>query len=105
MPGYGGAPMGPMMGEPSKGLAIAALVCGILAIPGACCCYSSIPLGIAACIMGPIAMSKAKASPTTHGGRNMAMAGLICGIVGLVLTIFAVVFHVSTALMDEVQHH
>jgi hypothetical protein len=94
-----------MMTNPSSGLAIAAMVCGILAIPGACCCYSSIPLGIAACIMGPIAMSKAKASPQTHGGRNMALAGLICGIVGLVLTIIAVAFHMSTALMDEVQHH
>ena len=94
-----------MMGETSKGLAIAALVCGILAIPGACCCYSSIPLGIAACIMGPIAMGKAKSSPMTHGGRGMAMAGLICGIVGLVFTVLAVIFHVSKAVMDQVQHH
>jgi hypothetical protein len=71
--------MGPMMTEPSNGLAIGALVVGILAIPGACCCYSSIPLGIAAIIMGIIAMNKAKDSPHTHGGRGMAIGGLFVG--------------------------
>jgi hypothetical protein len=97
--------MGPMMGQqPSSGLAIGALVTGILAIPGACCCYSSVPLGIAAIVMGVIAMNKAKASPQTHGGKGMAIGGLVCGIVALAFTVLALVLHMGTAMMDQLNH-
>lgn len=96
--------MGPMMNEPSNGLAIGALVVGILAIPGACCCYSSIPLGIAAIVMGIMAMNKAKESPHTHGGRGMAMGGLVCGIIGLVMTILAFALGMGMQVMQELQN-
>ncbi len=93
-----------MMNEPSNGLAIGALVVGILAIPGACCCYSSIPLGIAAIIMGVIAMNKAKVSPETHGGRGMAIGGLVCGIVGLGFTILAIILGMGMSVMEQLQN-
>ena len=93
-----------MMSEPSNGLAIGALVVGILAIPGACCCYSSIPLGIAAIIMGVIAMNKAKGSPETHGGRGMASGGLVCGIVALAFTILAVILGMGMSMMEQLQN-
>jgi hypothetical protein len=93
-----------MTPEPSSGLAIGALVTGILAIPGACCCYSSVPLGISAIIMGVIAMNKAKESPLTHGGRGMAIAGLSCGIVALLFTILVIALGVGMRMMDELQH-
>jgi hypothetical protein len=96
--------MGPMMTEPSNGLAIGALVTGILAIPGACCCYSSVPLGIAAIIMGIIAMNKAKMSPETHGGRGMALGGLVCGIIGLGFTILAIVLGMGMSMMEQLQN-
>jgi Domain of unknown function (DUF4190) len=96
--------MGPMMTEPSNGLAIGALVVGILAIPGACCCYSSIPLGIAAIIMGILAMNKAKESPQTHGGRGLALGGLICGIVGLVMTIIVLILGVGMSMVEQLKN-
>jgi uncharacterized membrane protein HdeD (DUF308 family) len=97
--------MGPMMmGEPSNGLAIGALVVGILAIPGACCCYSSIPLGIAAIIMGVIAMNKAKESPHTHGGKGLALGGLVCGIIGLVMTLAVFALGMGMSMMERFQH-
>ena len=74
--------------EPSKGLAVGSLVVGILSIPGSCCCsVLSIPLAIAAIVMGVIAMSKAKASPMTHGGNGMAIAGISCGVAGIAAAI------------------
>jgi len=87
--GYGGPPMGPMMmPEPQKGLAIASLVCGILAIPTTCCCSAlSLPLAVAAVVMGGIAISKANRSPQTHGGKGMAVGGLVTGICGVVFAI------------------
>lgn len=89
-------PMGPMPGGQSKGLAIAALVCGILAIPLFCCCGGGIPFGIAGAVMGGIAMSKAKSSPETHGGGGMALAGLICGSIGAVLSIVYLILYGAT---------
>jgi uncharacterized membrane protein HdeD (DUF308 family) len=97
--------MGPMMTpEPSIGLAVGALVCGIFSIPGACCCYSSVPFGIAAIVMGIIAMQKAKNSPMTHGGRGMAIAGLVCGIIGFTMTFVLVALGMSMRMMEAMQH-
>lgn len=107
-PGMGGPqfppPMGPMMPQPSSGLAIGALVCGIISIPGACCCYSSVPFGIAAIIMGIIAMQKAKNTPQTHGGRGMALGGLVCGIVGFSLTFVMFALGMSMQAMQAIQN-
>jgi hypothetical protein len=97
--------MGPMMGpEPSSGLAVASLVLGILAIPGACCCYSSVPFGIASIVTGFIAMNRAKLSPEAHGGRGMALAGVICGIIGLAFTVVVVLMGAGMRLMQELGH-
>ena len=93
-----------MMNEPSNGLAIGALVVGILAIPGACCCYSSVPLGIAAIVMGIIAMNKAKMSPETHGGRGMALGGLVCGSIGLAFTILAIILGMGMSFVEQLQN-
>jgi hypothetical protein len=92
-----------MGGEPSTGLALGAMITGILAIPGACCCYSSVPLGVAAIVMGVIAMNKAKTSPMAHGGRGMALAGLICGVVGLAFTLIVLFMGFGMQLMEELQ--
>jgi hypothetical protein len=79
-------PMGPM-GQ-SQGLATAALICGILALPcGFCCAGLGLPLGIAAIVMGGIAMSRANAQPELYGGKGMAIGGLACGIGGLLFGI------------------
>lgn len=99
--GFGGPPMGPTMGEPSKGLAIGALVLGILSIPGACCCYSSIPLGISAIVIGVIALGKVKESPHMYAGGGMARGGLICGIIGIVLTMVAVLFGIGASMLQQ----
>ena len=62
------------------------------------------PFGIAAIVMGVIAMSKAKMSPGTHGGRGMALAGLVCGIVGLAVTLVLMVMGLSMQLFESLNH-
>ena len=71
---------------PTSGKAIASMVLGICSIP-TCLCY-----GVPALICGALAISfwsQAQAQITTgqRGGASegMAKAGLICGIVGVVL--------------------
>ena len=92
------------MGPTSNGLAIAALVCGILSILSTCCCaLLSLPLALAACVMGGIAMSKVKANPAVYGGRGMALGGLICGIVGILMSIAFLALGMGQALIDQYQ--
>ena len=77
-PAYGGSP----------GLAIAALVCGILAF--------CIPLlGIVAVIMGVMFLSQTRDG---RPGRGMAMAGTICGGFGLVINLLLVIAILLPAL-------
>jgi len=97
--------MGPGFAPPSSnGLAIAALVCGILALPTTCCCsILSLPLAIAACVLGGIAMSKIKAQPMVYGGKGMALGGLICGIVGILMSISFLALGMGQALVDQYQ--
>jgi len=65
-------------GQQKKGLAIVALVAGILGflIPG---------MGIIGIVFAAIAKSKIKKDPENYGGKGMAAAGLVCGIIATVL--------------------
>ena len=70
--------------EKPKGLATAALILGIVGcIPCLQVC------GIAAIILGVIALSNVKAG--TAGGAGMAKAGIILGVVGIVLAVLLTV--------------
>jgi hypothetical protein len=76
-----------MNGEkPKKGLAITSLVLGILSI--GCLFFVA---GIPAIITGAIARKRAGQSPEQYGGAGLALAGLILGCVGTVLTVVALV--------------
>lgn len=97
--GYGGPP------ESSNGLAVGSLICGIFALPTTCCCsIASFPFAIAAIIMGVIAMSKAKSEPQVYGGgKNMAIAGLACGALAIVMAIALLALGMGQALIEQYQ--
>lgn len=78
----------------SKGMAIAALVCGILGIiggfiPGVS--YFTLVLAIVGIVLGVIARKKG------GEGKGMATAGMVCGIVGVSLTVLAIICVACTA--------
>lgn len=60
-----------------KGLAIASMVLGIVAIVLFCIPYVCIPAGIVAIILGGVSLA------TKKGGKGMAIAGLVCAIIGI----------------------
>lgn len=93
-PGYGapggypppGGGFAPPPAKQSNGIAIAALVCGIITIVS--CIF---PLGVVAVILGFVGLSKAK--NLNGSGRGLAIGGIITGIVGLIsglILVFAV---------------
>lgn len=86
----------PGEGSGSDGWSIAAFVFGILAIL-TCCCY-----GISGIVFGIVAIVLACISKSQNGGRmpGLALAGLICGIVGAVLGLLYLGFIVLSILID-----
>ncbi|MFJ2260466.1 DUF4190 domain-containing protein [Streptomyces sp. NPDC087844] len=87
-PGYGwpGMPTGP-----SNGLGTASLVLGIVAAVGFCLWPVALVCGILALVFGGIGRARARRGQATNAGH--ALAGIICGAVGVALGIaFLVVF-------------
>ncbi|MCY7376645.1 MAG: DUF4190 domain-containing protein [Pyrinomonadaceae bacterium] len=66
------------------------LVLGILSIV-LFCCYGGFPFGIAAMITGYLGYQNTNNDPQQYGGRGMAIAGMVLGIIGflgLIMLIF-----------------
>jgi len=83
-PGYGQPGYGqPPATQAGNGLAIAALVLGILALLSFWTIIGGIGLGLIAVILGFIARSKAKRG--AGGGAGLALGGVITGLLGLLL--------------------
>lgn len=68
--------------EPAKGLAISSFVLGLLSL----ICFGPFT-GIPAIICGHIARSHARRLPTVYGGGGFAIAGLVLGYVGVVVSV------------------
>jgi len=67
-------------------MAITALVLGIVAFPGICCWgIPAVILGIVAIVLGRMALGRIRAAGGTIGGRGLAQAGWICGLVAAIL--------------------
>lgn len=66
----------------TSGLAIASIVCGILSLVFFWVPLFGFLLGIIAIIFGAVAIRQIGREPNL-GGRGMAIAGLVCGIVGV----------------------
>jgi uncharacterized membrane protein len=93
-PGYGApGPYGAAQPSRTSGLAIASLVTGILGIFP--CCLVGI-VSILGIVFGVVARKNIDASQGAEKGRGMATAGLICGVVGLVIGIVYWIVVVAT---------
>ncbi|TMD39647.1 MAG: DUF4190 domain-containing protein [Chloroflexi bacterium] len=73
-------------GQRTDGLAIAALVIGIVSIACSVACLGII-LGPTAAIMGFISRQRIATSGGTVGGGTLAIVGLVLGVVGFVASV------------------
>lgn len=71
----------------SKGMAIAAMVLGIVSIVLCCIWYISVPCAIIGLILGILYNKKGEKS-------GMATAGIVCSIIGIVLVLAVVILAV-----------
>lgn len=81
------------MANQSKGLSIASMVLGIIALVFFCFVYICIPCGIISIILGGIALATKKA------GKGMAIAGLVCSIIGI--AIYVICLLVGASLLSS----
>jgi hypothetical protein len=86
---------------PTDGLSIASLVCGIMAIIS---CYIWGLFGLPAVICGHMSLKKIKNSPTPVAGKGMAIAGLICGYIGIVFQLAMIIGGIFFFMNAKNQH-
>jgi hypothetical protein len=94
-------PMGmPPAQPPNHSLATGALVCGILAVfPGCCCGLFGLPLSVTALVLGIISLNQINTSGGQLGGKNLAIAAIVCGACALVLHLGGAAFNVTNHTM------
>ena len=87
----GWAPPPPAWSGPKfSGMAIAAMVCGILSIP--CTGFLGIILGPTALGLGVSARRTIARSNGWRKGEGMAIAGIVLGVIGIILSIVYLIF-------------
>ena len=86
---------------PTDGLSIASLVCGIMAIIS---CYIWGVFGLPAVICGHMSLKKINNSPTPVAGKGMAIAGLICGYIGIVFQLALIIGGIFLFMNAKNQH-
>jgi len=86
-------------GPKVHGLAVASLVLGIVSLV---ICWLGILTAVPAAICGHAALRAIKAEPTEYGGGGMAIAGLITGYIGLLMSgiAFVVILLVWLGIID-----
>jgi len=77
---------------PSSGLAVAALVCGILGL------VFCLPVGIAGLVMGIIALVRTNREPEKYGGKGMAIGGIVTGAISPITFITVISLFISILL-------
>ncbi|MES4889092.1 DUF4190 domain-containing protein [Streptomyces sp. NPDC096012] len=93
--GYAGYGWPGVQPAPSDGLGTASLVLGILASIGFLLWPVALILGILAIIFGAIGRGRARRGEATNPG--VALAGLICGVAGIVLVLGLFAFAIAFA--------
>lgn len=91
---YGGSPYGGQPQQSTSVMSIIALVLGIIAIPG-CGCFV---FSIGAIVLGILGRNEVAKSGGTKKGGGMATAGLVLGVVTLLLAIVINVLYLTGAL-------
>ena len=73
-----------------QGYSIASMVCGILGLLCCCCGWFGLIVSIAGIVLGVISLNK------NCEGRGMAIAGIVCGGIGALVAVIAVIIAAAT---------
>jgi hypothetical protein len=82
-------------------LAITSMILGIVSIPSCCCWFIGSPMAVAGLVLGIIAMGKIKNSQGMYKGGGMAIAGIVCSGVALLLDLLAIFTTIDDNLKSQ----
>ena len=82
-------PYQPTGTRPAQGLALASMITAIIGLVFGFWCFGPLP-GIAAVVLGLVALSQIKKTPDKVGGKPFAVAGIIIG--GITIVFYLLVF-------------
>jgi hypothetical protein len=101
-----GAPVPPQGDLPPKtsGKAITSLVTGIVSLPGICCWPIGAVLAILALVFGFLGRKEIATSGGQKKGAGLALAGIICAIVTLVLIVLVLVLAATGAIDTDFEY-
>jgi len=74
-------------------LAIVSLITGVISLPSICCCLL-FPFPMVSLVTGGIALSQIGKQPRRYKGKELAIVGIVCGVIGLLGVLAAVVLNV-----------
>jgi hypothetical protein len=78
-------PPSAMAGSKTSGMAIAALIMGIVSVTlGLCCCYG-LPFNLLGIVFSAVALVQIKNDPEHRQGRGLAIAGLVLSVLSILL--------------------
>ena len=77
-----------------KAFGIVSLVCGIVSLPLICCTYIGLIVAVTSIVFGILSIKKGE------NAKGMAIAGIICSAVAIVVIIFLLIFAASLGSAD-----
>lgn len=99
-----GQPAAPVYGQPAypvapatvpgKGLGIASMVLGIIALVLFCTSWFAVACAVVGVVLGGVGLKKAKDAGMKNG---MAVAGIVCSVIALAIDIIIIIWAYSTA--------
>jgi len=99
-------PMLPAYAPRTSGMAIASMVLGITGIIAlTCCCGTGFIPSVLAVVFGHVAQYQIRRSAGRLEGTSMAIAGLVCGYIGLVINLLAIIMAVLGLVFALVAEH
>jgi hypothetical protein len=83
-----------------KNLALVSMILGIVSIPLNFCCYIGVIIAPVAIGLGIYSLSQIKKDPQRHGGKGMAIAGIIGGALSFVSLLIIILIYGLGFLMS-----
>ena len=91
---------------PSTAFATTSLILGIISLPiGFCCCCYGLPFNVLGLIFSIIALRQIRDNPERHGGKGMAIAGLVLCLLSLFVMILLFIIWAVSATLGQSTHH
>ena len=98
--GWNPPPPPPIASQPQKSIAVLSMVLGIVSITIGWCCYFGVLTSPVAIGLGIFSLFQIKNDPGKYGGKGMAIAGIVTGVLYFVFVALIILIYGLSFLMS-----